>query len=311
MTRRLATCDLGSNSLLLLVVDVEPDGGVVRVHEDLALTRIGRGVGSSGRLDPASEAATLDALGRFVVAAGGLGAGALHCVATAGLRDVRPAERARFLASAAALGVDVEVIDGTREAALTALAVVRSLADLGDQAWMLDVGGRSTEVVALRGGIPVRRHSLSLGGVAITEALLNGDPPGAERLGAARRHAAEVLAGVEVEVDGDAPQVVAAGGTATTLAASLHRIDPYDGDRVHGIRLPLPQLSAALEDWAKRPLADLLTRPGLPPGRADIAVGGGVALEAAMLHLRADHVVVSDRGLRWGLAYELAVSSAG
>ena len=311
MNRRLATCDLGSNSLLLLVVDVEPDGGLIRVHEDLALTRIGRGIGASGRLDPASEAATLEALGRFVAATRDFEAGSLQCVATAGLRDVEPRERARFLASAAALGVEVELIDGPREAALTALAVVRSLPDLGDEAWILDVGGRSTEVVSLRGGRPVRRQSFSLGGVAVTEALLTRDPPGAEQLAAARRHAAGVLAGVEVEVEAGVRQVIAAGGTATTIAASLHRIDPYDGDRVHGIRLPLAELSAALEDWAERPLADLLRRPGLPPGRADIAVGGGVALEAALLHLGADHVVVSDRGLRWGLAYELAASSAG
>lgn len=310
MAGRIATCDLGSNSLLLLVVEVGDDGELVRLDERLALTRIGRGVGATGRFDPAAEAATLDALSQFVAAASALDAGPIQCVATAGLRDAHPAERERLLAAAADRGVDIKVIDGDREADLTALAVVCSLPDVGDDLWMVDVGGRSTEIVAIRGGKAVRTSSLSLGGVGLTETLLSQDPPGSARVEAARSHAADMLCRLNLDGDGDGDEaglpVVAAGGTATTLAAVLHRIDPYDADRVHGIRLPLSDLSKGIDLLADLPLVDLLRMPGLVPGRADIAVGGAVALEAAVRHLGAASFVVSDRGLRWGLAYEMA-----
>ena len=307
MAGRLATCDLGSNSILLLVVDVDDDGGLTRVHEGLALTRIGRGVGASGLFHPGSEAKTLAALAQFVEAAAELGAGPLQCVATAGLRDALPEERQRLLGAAAELGVDIEMIDGSREADLTALAVMRSLPRVGSDLWMVDVGGRSTEFVSIEAGAVASLTSRSLGGVGLTEGLLTKDPPGKELLARARAHAAEVVAAVRVapEIVGKRP-MVAAGGTATTLAAVLNRIDPYDADRVHGIRVPRADLSAGLDMLATKPLAQLLGMPGLVPGRADIAVGGAVALEAAALRLGAETIIVSDRGLRWGLAYELA-----
>lgn len=287
------------------MVDVDDEGRLHRVAERLALTRIGRGVGESGRFDPASEAATLGALAEFVEVADELGAGPVETVATAGLRDAQPGERQRLVAAAAKLGVDIEVIDGGREADLTALAVVRSLPKLGPDLWMVDVGGRSTELVRIRGGQVAQVESLTLGGVGLTEGLLDRDPPGPEGLARARLHAAEVVGQVDLR-DGQGLPVVAAGGTATTLAAVFHRIDPYDADRVHGIRVPLADLTEGLDDLATKSLAQLLGMPGLVPGRADIAVGGAVALEAAAERLGAQTLIVSDRGLRWGLAYEIA-----
>ena len=229
----------------------------------------------------------------------------MHTVATAGLRDALPAERERLMGAAADRGIDIEVIDGSREADLTALAVIRSLSRVGDDLWMVDVGGRSTEFVSIVGGQVASVISLELGGVGLTEGLLTRDPPGADLLALARTHAADMVAKVEVPA-GRALPVVAAGGTATTLAAVLHRIEPYDADRVHGIRVPVTDLSDGIDMLATKTLAQLLGMPGLVPGRADIAVGGAIALEAAARRLGSGTLIVSDRGLRWGLAYEIA-----
>ena len=307
MAGRLATCDLGSNSVLLLVVGVDDDGHLHRLHEEIALTRIGRGVGRTGRFDPGAEAATLAAIGQFADLADKWGAGPLQCVATAGLRDALPQERARVVGAAAELGVDIEVIDGAREAYLTALAVIESLPRVGGDLTMVDVGGRSTEFVAIAAGKVAHVASVELGGVGLTETLLTEDPPGPARLAQARAHAAQVVAAVQIPsfVGGRLP-MVAAGGTATTLAAVLNRIDPYDADRIHGIVVPTSDLSAGLDMLATRTVSQLLGMPGLVPGRADIAVGGAVALEAAAQRLGAETIIVSDRGLRWGVAYELA-----
>ena len=300
---RLATCDLGSNSVLLLVVEVQNDGSLRRMDDGIALTRIGRGVGRTGRFDPEAERATLAALERFAQIASDHEPGPLRCVATAGLRDATATERDRFLAAATARGVCIELIDGRREAELTLGAVIRSLPDLGSNLTMIDVGGRSTELVRARDGRIDSSSSVSLGGVGLTEDVLRSDPPTPAEVARARTLAQETLAGASGPTDSSHP-VVAAGGTATTIAAVMRSIHPYDADLVHGIRIPVTALTEWIQRVATQPLQALMRTPGLPPGRADIVVGGAIALEAAAMRLSADELVVSDRGLCWGLAYE-------
>jgi len=301
--RRLASIDLGSNSALLLVAEVGDGGAVRRVEERLAVPRLGRGVEEGGRLDSKAAAAALRCLREFSAAAREHGVGEVHCVATAGLRDVAEDDRARFLRSAAAVGVRVRVIDGEEEAALSALAVARSLPELGDDLSVLDLGGRSMEVVTVAGGRVRERRSLPLGAVAVTERFLTSAPPPAEALAAARARVRSALAGLEPRPAGE--PLAAVGGTATTLVAVLHAIDPYDPDRVHGAVVSRRELAGAVTLLSGLDPEELAALPGLPADRADIALAGALVLEETTAHLGLDELVVSDRGLRWGVVYSL------
>ena len=296
---RVAAIDLGSNSVLLLVAEIGADGAVRRIEERAAVPRLGRGVGETGRLDSKAAAATLRVLREYAAAALAAGATDLHCVATAGLRDARPEDRARFVRSAAAVGVRIEVIDGDEEAALTALAVVRSLPDLGEDLTVLDLGGRSTEVVRVEGGRPAARCSLPVGAVSLTERFLTVAPPPPAVRAAARAVARRILA----EAGPHRAPLVAAGGTATTLAAILRGIEPYDPDLVHGTVVSRDELEALVGRIATLDRDSLAALPGLPADRADIALGGALTLAAAADVLGADELVVSDRGVRWGVVY--------
>jgi exopolyphosphatase/guanosine-5'-triphosphate,3'-diphosphate pyrophosphatase len=305
--RRIAAIDVGSNSVLLLVAELGPDGAVRRVDEDLRLTRLGRGIGETGRLDPVSVRDTLAALVDFRARAEVLGASRVIAVGTAALRDVGEGAAA-FLEAAHDLGVTIELVGGAREAALSTLAVRRSLPGLGDNLVVLDCGGRSTEVTRVEAGGAVEAVSLPLGAVGLTEACLPSDPPGAHELAAARASAASILAAAPRAPAG-AP-IVAAGGTATTLAAVLGGIEPYDPDLVHGARLTAASVVDAVERLAVMPLRARLLLPGLSPGRADVALGGAVVLEQALATLGRDELTVSDRGVRWALAYEALAGEA-
>ncbi len=95
-------------------------------------------------------------------------------------------------------------------------------------------------------------------------------------------------------------------GTMTTLAAVSLGLEPYDGARVHGHAMSRAELVRVLGRLAS---ADLPTRrrlPGMEPQRADVIVAGGCVALALMDHWGARSVTVSDRGVRWGLASELA-----
>ena len=49
---RRAVIDIGTNTLLLLIVEVDADGGLTRVYDGCRFGRLGQGLDASGRLHP-------------------------------------------------------------------------------------------------------------------------------------------------------------------------------------------------------------------------------------------------------------------
>ena len=99
---------------------------------------------------------------------------------------------------------------------------------------------------------------------------------------------------------------VGIAGTMTTLAAVFLRMKEWDGKRVHGLHLPVKELERVVAELAALPLAERSNVPGLEPKRADVIVAGGHIALAYLAHVGASEVIVSDRGVRWGLAAQLS-----
>jgi exopolyphosphatase/guanosine-5'-triphosphate,3'-diphosphate pyrophosphatase len=92
----------------------------------------------------------------------------------------------------------------------------------------------------------------------------------------------------------------------TTLAAVSLALDPYDGARVHGHTIERDELERVLDRLASLDVSDRRNVVGMEPNRADVIIAGGCLALALLDHWRARRVVVSDRGVRWGLAEQLA-----
>jgi exopolyphosphatase/guanosine-5'-triphosphate,3'-diphosphate pyrophosphatase len=278
------------------------DSNVEVLEERAEITRLGRGIGREGALDPEAIARTLDALREFVAVAGRHGA-RIAAVGTEALR--RAGNAAAFLGPAAEiLGTEVEVIDGDREAALTFRAVVESFPGVsGGDLVVVDIGGGSTEIVLAASGRVGFRTSLPLGSVRLTEALVHHDPPTrAEQQAVAGAVDAAVAA---VPFSSRHATLVGVAGTVTSLAAMSLELGSYDATRVHGHRLSRADLGRQLARLAAAPQAQREHIVGLDPRRADVIFAGAVILERITAAAGADEVLVSDRGIRWGLLYEL------
>jgi exopolyphosphatase/guanosine-5'-triphosphate,3'-diphosphate pyrophosphatase len=169
VTADAAVIDVGSNSVLLLVVAVEEGGAARAIDEALATTRLGLGLRPGGRLDPDACSRTMAVVVRFTARARELGAEWIWAFATAAIRDAADGDAfARGLRLAA--GVPVAVLSGEQEARL-AYAAVRGGLALGDDPLLVaDVGGRTTELTLGRGDEIVAATSLPLGALALTEA---------------------------------------------------------------------------------------------------------------------------------------------
>lgn len=303
---RVATIDIGTNSVLLLIADVVADG-VRPVCERATVTRLGRGVDATGQLDADAAERTLEALRTFAREVVAAGAERTAAVATSALRDVA-ASRAFLDRIEAVLGARPRIISGAEEAQLTFDGALQGLPLSDGAVAMFDVGGGSTEIMI--GHVDAACHagldeaiSLDVGCVRLTERLVASDPPRERELESVRAalrgelQRAPVLAG---------RPLVGVGGTVTTLAALIERVDPYDGARVHGTPLTRGAIQQAIERLAALPLTDRRGEPGLEPARADVIVTGATLVDELLSYAGTDRLIVSDRGLRWGLARQLA-----
>jgi len=304
----LATIDIGTNTTLLLVAAAAADRAEVEVLADRAeITRLGRGIGRDGALAPAAIERTLAALRDYAAIARAHGA-RIAAIGTEALR--RAANAAAFLDPAAEiLGVPVEVIDGEREAALTFRAAAASFPDLAaGELIVVDIGGGSTEIVLATGGTVRFRVSLPLGSVRLTEAHVQHDPPTAAEREAIAEAIDTALRPV-VFAPAAAATLVGVAGTVTSLAAMALDLASYDPARVHGYRLSRADLGRQVARLGAAVQAERERMVGLDPRRADVIFAGALVLDRIAAAAGVSEIRVSDRGIRWGLLYEIAGQS--
>ena len=303
--RRLAAIDLGTNTVRLLVV--EASGAEWRgLHAEQRVTRLGEGQAGTCVLQPAAMRRTAEVVAAFCRRAEDLG---VHDVRIVGTSAVREAQNgAEFLAQIrSSSGRQVRVISGEEEARLTLLGVTRGLPDLKGHFLLFDIGGGSTEFVLSRAGRASPAVSVKLGVVELAERFMDQGVVDHTRYAAmAALVGARLAAGLtEPILRHGAPALVGSAGTVTTLAALDLGLESYDPARVHGHRLTRVVVAGLVARLAAQSLAERAALPCLEPGRADLIVPGAAICLAALDRLGFDALVVSDRGLREGILYEI------
>jgi exopolyphosphatase/guanosine-5'-triphosphate,3'-diphosphate pyrophosphatase len=301
---RVAAIDIGTNTVLMLVAELR-DGEVVAVEEHAEITRLGLGVDRTKRLDDGAIARTLEVLERYADRGRALGVVRTAAVATSATRDSENGPAFRENAERLLSG-EVSVASGDREARLTFRGALGGLGlESGARVGVIDVGGGSTElVVGAAFGAISWAHSFDVGSVRLTERHVHEDPPSKASLDAVRDDVRRTFANARAPSDGlDA--VVAIAGTATTFAAIDLGLLDYAAAPPHGHRMKRDRLEHWIEKLASLPLEPRRRTAGLEPKRADVIVAGGIVLSEAAATLQTEELIVSDRGVRWGLAAEL------
>jgi len=302
---RVAVIDVGTNTVLLTVA--ERSGTSFRpVVERAEITRLGRGVDRTGRLDPSAIAETVAVIARYAAEARSLGAERIAAVATSAARDASNGTEF-FEASRAAAGLAPEIIAGGEEARLVHLSAWGDFGAPGRPLAVLDVGGGSSEVTWGAGPVPEGRRSFQMGAVRLTERVAPGDPPSAaevRRMEEMARAALSEMAEIRTSGALRGARLVAVAGTVTTLAAVAQALPAYDALRVHGSAMGRATLTALVARLAALSTAERARLPGMEPKRADVIVAGGVLVATAMELGGFEELTVSDRGVRWGLLHD-------
>lgn len=302
---RVATVDIGTNTVLLLVAERRAGGALHAVMERATVTRLGQGVDRSRRFAPDAVARTRACLDDYGAIVGQLGAAKVAVVGTSAMRDAEGGDELRAQVQKS-FGVDVRVISGREEGRLTFLGALSGLAlDTSSEVAVFDIGGGSTEVVV---GCAAKEtlsyvESFDIGSVRLTERHVMSDPPMRDELDTVARVARKAFAAVPPLPNAASPVGIA--GTMTTLAAVSLALDPYDGSRLHGHVMRRDELERVVLHLARIDVESRRQVPGMEPKRADVIIAGGSIALALLDHWSVQAVTISDRGVRWGLAEEL------
>ncbi len=298
---KLAALDVGTNTVLMLVVEQIADGSLRTLGEFSRITRLGRGVDGSGKLNPEAAAKTADAIVEFVAQARSIGAEKILSAATAALRDAQ--DGAAFIARVKErCGLELDTISGETEAQLAYLSSVKGLKlDPSANLLIVDIGGGSTELIRAEPGGVIDAVSLQIGAVRLTERFVHSDPP-------KPREAADLRLAIDQTLDtlrwNFQPNVmVGIAGTVTTVCAVALGLATYDPVRVHGYQLTDAQVLQAISLLSNVGLEERKQLPGVEAGRADVIFAGAAILERVMAHFKIHRVTVSDQGVRWGLVW--------
>ncbi|MBD7919232.1 Ppx/GppA family phosphatase [Cellulomonas sp. Sa3CUA2] len=313
---RVAAIDCGTNSIRLLVADVDPAAGtLVDLERSNEVVRLGQGVDRTGLLAPEALERTLAATRRYHEVCEGLGVEAVRFVATSATRDAR--NREEFVTGVrAALGVEPEVVAGDEEARLSFRGATGVLASRFDGPFLVvDLGGGSTELV-LGTDAPEAAVSMDVGSVRLTERHLHDDPPTPAQVAAADAdvHAALDAAAAVVPL-GRTVTLVGLAGSVTTLTAHALGLDHYDRTRIDGAVLGVDDVLASCEDMLARTREQRAALPYLHPGRVDVIGAGALVWRDVVRRVRDEvavagggltHVVTSEHDILDGIAWSIA-----
>jgi exopolyphosphatase/guanosine-5'-triphosphate,3'-diphosphate pyrophosphatase len=301
---RVAAIDCGTNSIRLLIADI--DGNNFReVVRDMEIVRLGQGVDETGQFHPDAITRTLAAVDKFALEIAKRGVEKIRFCATSATRDAT--NRHLFVDGVRErLGIELEVITGEEEAALSFAGAIKDLDPTNGPFLVVDIGGGSTEFVFGTSTVEAAR-SVNIGCVRMTERHFATDPATPEQIESARSdiQAAIAQAAAVVPIT-TAKTLVAVAGTATTVAAAALELPEYDRYAIHLSRISAQQTHDAATMFATSRLEQRLSLGYMHPGRVDVIAAGSLVLSEIMKATGATEFVASESDILDGMAFSLA-----
>jgi exopolyphosphatase/guanosine-5'-triphosphate,3'-diphosphate pyrophosphatase len=304
---RVGAIDIGSNSIRLLIADVQRDAEgaehlrvIVRAGEPC---RLARGLAREGGIEPGIAERAAVVAGEFAARARSLGAVRIVIGATAALRQASNAAQVAAAIEARA-GAPVRVLSGDEEARLVYRSVVNALgrSARGQATVVFDLGGGSTEVVSGVGPQPGRWVSLPIGAVNLTDRFLASDPPTQTEADALRQAVRSQLEERCAGMPSRVPLLAGVGGTVTVLGALDRQLATYDPAMLEGWTISAERLADLIERLVTTARELRGAWPIMGEGRADIIAAGALVVEEVFRRFPSGGLVCSTQGLRFGLA---------
>lgn len=305
---RVASIDIGSNTVRLLILETEPGGGLREIGQERAITRLGEGMDTEKRLLDHRMDGTISVLAEFRSKCREFEPVTIRAVATSAVREAD--NREEFLQRAREeAGVEIEVIPWEKEADLMIEGVLWKLPGAEKEVLAFDIGGGSTEFILARDREIVSSAGTLLGTVRLTEKFISRHPIDQNEYRVLTAHLRDELKSVKEKLteklaDFSPKMLVGTAGTVTTLAAIDGDVYPYDPEKIHGATLTRDRVEELLEDLKRKSLEERVAMNTLEKGREDLIIAGGALTLETMRAFDCDLLTISEHGLREGIVLD-------
>ena len=301
---RVAAIDCGTNSIRLLIADINGDN-FQEITREMEIVRLGQGVDATGKFDPEAIERTLTATRRYAEIIASKGVEEIRFCATSATRDA--SNRDLFIDGVREiLGIEPEVIPGTEEAELSFIGATKGLTHTESPYLVVDIGGGSTEFVLGDSEVKYAK-SVNIGCVRMSERHLNKAPQDPLAVQKAIQDIEDAIAEAAYIVPiKEAKTLIAVAGTATTVAAAALGLSEYDRHSIHLSRIPAAKVFEVAQMFSLMSREEIAALGYMNPGRVDVIAAGSLVLARVMLATGATEFVASESDILDGMAWALS-----
>ena len=296
---RISSIDIGTNTILLLIVEAK--GGIIAkvLHDEQVIARLGKGVDEHRIINSETANRIADFLCSYRSTSHKYRSEKIIAVGTSALRDA--SNKREFCDDMLQrTGIEIEILTGDDEAEWTYRGALGDAGSGAQNFTVLDIGGGSTEIISGTSNTLSQKASLDVGCVRLTERFLRTSPPTSQEISECRSFIRSNLSVVDLTQSKNS-RVIGVAGTLTTLAAIHLRLTHYDPSRVEGCVLESEAVMRIFDQLKTKTREEMMRVPQISPGRADIVVAGIIILLEFMEAANLSEITVSDRGLRYGI----------
>ena len=310
---KLTTIDIGTNTILMLIGEVESSSGQINtLFDTLRIPRLGKGVDSNKNISDESTQKAVDILNEYKKISGEYGSNKIVAVATSFLRDAH--NKDDFINTILnETGIKIEILTGEDEARWSFLGGVYEQLTASDsklQICTIDIGGGSTEITTAKSlnnhaseanlwELPIESCSINIGSVRIKEKFFFEHPPNPDRVNEAIKFINDELNKINISLKNT--KAVGVAGTITTLAALKKGLKEYKREEIEGMELFIADIDELVILFSTTSLDKLYGLGSFMEGRADIILPGALILKSFMEKYNFEKISVSTKGLRYGI----------
>jgi len=300
---QVAVIDCGTNSIRLLIAEIS--GSTFKeVIRTMEIVRLGQGVDENKAFHPDAINRTLLAVKSFKEIIDRNKVDKIRFCATSATRDAM--NRNLFIDGVRdILNVQVEVIPGEEEAALSFTGATYQLDQGSGPFLVVDIGGGSTEFVYGDKKV-MSAKSVNIGCVRMSERHLTNQPPTMDQIASAivDIDIAITQAAVSVPIN-SAKSLIAVAGTATTVAAAALDLSKYDRDLIHLSKISADKVHKVAQMFQSMNKSEISALPYMHEGRVDVITAGSLVLSRVMAATGAAEFVASESDILDGMAFSL------
>ncbi len=297
---RYSVIDIGTNSILYLLVEISDEDRLHSKSQELYNVRLGKGVENNRRIDNTALDHCIEILNKLKKLARKQQSDKLIVVGTEVFRKAE--NRVQILKRIRAqTGLEIKLLSEKEEAEASFLGAVVGN-NLKGENCVVDIGGGSSEIIFGKGREVIDSISIPMGAVGLTEEFLKTDPPQEREILDLENKVIMELKKYSCSILSSCSVLIGVGGTITTAAAIHFNLTQYDPDVIQGKVLRLSEITTILNRLYLVSLSERKNILDFDPERADIIIAGMIILKSIMKTGNFQSIRISDSGLRFGLA---------